>query len=508
MAALPLIKELQMPLTPPEIYRRLDRGGVGFILESALTGGKLGRYSFVGCDPFATFRSKGRQAVIRTAPGPSLSSVRPAEEVTGNPFEILRELLDRYRMEGIPGLPPFWGGAAGYFAYDLGEHLEELPSRSSDDLGLPDCYLGFYDAVVAIDHLAGKTFLISTGLPERGEAGWRRAAERLRELEARLAAAPGSPGASCAGASRVSEVPVGPSITSNFTREAYCRAVARAKEYIAAGDIFQVNLSQRLSTGLTLPAFDLYRRLRQVNPAPFAAYLSFPEVQVVSASPERFLKLTGGQVETRPIKGTRPRGRDPESDRALREELLASEKDRAELVMIIDLERNDLGRVCEYGSVKVPELMALEEYATVFHLVSTVTGTMRPGLDVIDLLKASFPGGSITGAPKIRAMEIIDELEGVKRGIYTGSIGWIGFDGDADQNIVIRTFVIQGHRAYFQVGGGIVADSDPEAEYRETLDKARGLVRALGLSDEDGENVGKEPVGDEQEARHGGVGLR
>ncbi len=466
-ARTPLIRVLDRPLVPIEIYCRLDEGGIGFLLESALSGGELGRYSFVGVNPFAVFQSKGRLVEIVTG--------GRVQRFTANPLDCLREWLGPYRADGVPHFPPFWGGAVGYFAYNLGEHLERLPSRSIDDLGLPDCYLGLYDVVVAVDHREGTTALISTGLPERGEAGRRRAEARLAEVQARLAAP-------ARGVGITSETArVGP-IVSNFTREAYCRAVARAKEYIAAGDIYQVNLSQRFSTSLALAPMHLYRRVRQANPAPFAAYLSFPEVNVISASPERFLRVVRREVETRPIKGTRPRGRNPESDRARREELLASDKDQAELVMIIDLERNDLGRVCEYGSVKVPELITLEEYATVFHLVSTVTGRLRPGLDVIDLLKASFPGGSITGAPKIRAMEIIDELEEVKRGLYTGSLGWIGWDGDADLNIVIRSFVVKDGRAYLQVGGGVVADSDPEAEYQETLHKARGLLRALGLA--------------------------
>jgi para-aminobenzoate synthetase component 1 len=255
--------------------------------------------------------------------------------------------------------------------------------------------------------------------------------------------------------------------------------VRRTIDYIAAGDIFQANISQRLSSEIATSPWTLYRRLRAINPAPFAAYLDCGDPIIVSASPERFLRVTGRRVETRPIKGTRPRGRTPFDDRRLASELLASAKDRAEHVMIVDLERNDLGRVCKYGSVRVSELAALETYATVFHLTSTVNGRLLPGKTPVDLLRASFPGGSITGAPKVRAMEIIDELEPTTRGVYTGGIGYLSFTGDVDLNIVIRTFVITGGRAYFQVGGGIVADSDPEAEYQETLDKAKALIEAL-----------------------------
>ena len=273
--------------------------------------------------------------------------------------------------------------------------------------------------------------------------------------------------------------PVG--LRSNFTHEGYVEAVERVRQYIIAGDIFQANISQRFEADIPLPPYELYRRLRLINPAPFASYLNFDGVAVVSASPERFLRVHGDLVETRPIKGTRPRGKDPAADAVMARELMNSGKDQAEHVMIVDLERNDLGRVCSYGTVRVNELAALEKYATVFHLTSTVEGRLRPGKDVIDLLKATFPGGSITGAPKVRAMEIIDELEPTRRSVYTGSIGYLGFDGNTDLDIVIRTILVKEGRAYFQVGGAVVYDSDPEGEYNETLDKAKALVHALSM---------------------------
>ncbi|MBE9515314.1 MAG: aminodeoxychorismate synthase component I, partial [Chloroflexi bacterium] len=268
-------------------------------------------------------------------------------------------------------------------------------------------------------------------------------------------------------------------LRSNFTREEYITAVNRVREYIAAGDVFQVNLSQRFEADLRIPPYELYKRLRAVNPAPFASYLNFPEVTVVSASPERFLKVQGDLVETRPIKGTRPRGRNAVEDERLAGELTHSAKDRAENVMIVDLERNDLGRICRYGTVQVTELAVLETFPTVFHLTSTIVGRLRRDKNNVDLLKAVFPGGSITGAPKVRAMEIIDELEPTRRSIWTGSIGYLSFNQDIDINIVIRTFLIREGKAYFQVGGGIIYDSDPEAEYMETLDKAKALIQAL-----------------------------
>ncbi len=270
-------------------------------------------------------------------------------------------------------------------------------------------------------------------------------------------------------------------LNENFTHAAYLEAVAKAREYICAGDIFQVNLSQRFDTAVSLPPYELYKKLRRINPAPFANYFNFDDVSIVGASPERFLKLRGDWVETRPIKGTKPRGKTPAEDKALGESLLHSVKDRAENTMIVDLERNDIGRVCRYGTVKVTEHAILETYPTVFHLTSTVVGQLQKGKDRIDLLKATFPGGSITGAPKVRAMEIIDELEPTRRGVYTGSLGYLSFNGDMDLNIVIRTIVIKNGRAYFQVGGAIVYDSEPESEYIETLDKGRALMKALNL---------------------------
>jgi para-aminobenzoate synthetase component 1 len=368
----------------------------------------------------------------------------------------------------VPGPVPFCGGAVGYFSYDLCHHVERLPRTARDDLDFPDLALGFYDTVVAWDNLTGRAFVCAPHLPGRPPAE-----ERVAALTARLGA-PCEPLPDPSG-------PLGAGLVGNFEREAYIDAVARAIEYIHAGDIFQVNLSQRFSADLRVHPWQLYRRARSGNPAPFAAYLGFPDGIVASHSPERFLRVQGREVTTRPIKGTRPRGSSPEEDARLAHELLTSEKDRAELVMIVDLERNDLGRVCSYGSVRVPELLTLESYATVHHLVSTVVGRLHDNRSLVDLLKATFPGGSITGAPKVRAMQIIDELEPTQRGVYTGSIGWIGFDGDMDLNIVIRTFLIRDGRVHWQVGGGIVADSDPTAEYEETLAKGFALKRALGV---------------------------
>jgi para-aminobenzoate synthetase component 1 len=409
-------------------------------------------------------------------------------------------------------LPPFQGGVAGYIGYDYGAVLERIPPARYDDLALPDVMLGFYDWVIAWDHQTGAAWIISLGLPECGVARGRRAKERLEMVAGRAADAGLSSRANARDLVRRSREPAGKiprsarddrpalphrhaapaylvtstdaavaiGLRSTFTHRGYLDAVAKVREYIVAGDIFQANLSQRFQTSLREPPFELYRRLRRRNPAPFAAYLGFDEVTVLSASPERFLRLDHDhQVETRPIKGTRPRGLVPMHDAALGRALAESEKDRAENVMIVDLLRNDLSRVCRPGTVRVPELFALEQHPTVHHLVSTVVGELEPPADAVELVRAAFPGGSITGAPKVRAMEIIAELEPTHRGVYCGSIGYISASGAMDTSIVIRTFVAAGGALYFQAGGGIVADSDPELEYRETLDKVAGLIETL-----------------------------
>jgi para-aminobenzoate synthetase component 1 len=441
---------------------------LGFFLDSGMNGHGLGRFSLVGCQPFLVLRSHGRRVWLAGEGG--------TEEVAGDTFTVLGELLARYRMGPGWWPGPFPGGAVGYLGYDLGRLLERLPRRAQDDLELPEAYLGFYDTVAVFDHGTGKGYLVSTGFPEDDLAPRReRARERLARLRELLSSPPPL--------SRPLSCPrLNGHLSANFTQHGYEQAVETAREYIAAGDIFQVNLSQRFEAPLPLPPWELYLRLRGLNPAPFAAYLNFDGATVASASPERFLRLRGDRVATRPMKGTRPRGATPQQDRALARELSTSVKDRAENVMIVDLERSDLGRVCRFGSVRVRGLYTLEKYATVFQLTSTVEGQLREGLGAVDLLRATFPGGSVTGAPKVRAMEIIDELEPARRGPYCGSIGYLGFDGDMELNIAIRTFVIKDSRAYFQVGGAVVYDSSPQAEYRETLDKAQALMQALGVA--------------------------
>ena len=491
----PLVEELVPAPDPAGCCEQFAGLPYRLFLDSGGTGGSLGRYSYLMADPDVVVRSKGaRTERVRPATG-------AAEPVAGDALDALGELLAGERTDPVAGLPPFQGGAAGYIGYDWGSVLERLPAPRYDDLALPDVVIGAYDWVVAWDHAAGRAWLVSTGLGARGAARARRAADRLAAVRARLAGGAGADGrpaslgtpptgAAPPPAPRAPSYRVeggwwgdGLALRSSFTRAAYCAAVARVRDYILAGDIFQANLSQRFEAPLGEPPWALYRRLRARNPAPFGAYLDFPEATVLSVSPERFLRVGGGgAVETRPIKGTRPRGVGPEHDAALGRALSESAKDRAENLMIVDLLRNDLSRVCAPGTVRVPELFALERHPTVHHLVSTVVGTLAAGAGVVDLVRASFPGGSITGAPKVRAMEIIAELEPSRRGVYCGSVGYWSLTGELDTSIAIRTAVARGDRVYFSAGGGIVADSDPEQEYRETLDKARALIDALDAS--------------------------
>ena len=494
----PLVEELIPAPDPARCCEQLAGLPYRLLLDSAARDGRLGRHSFLCADPVAVIRSKGaiaecidRDGHRRSLPTDALSAVR--------------ELLAPHFTEPIEGLPPFQGGAAGYIAYDWGLTLERLPAPRHDDLALDDVVLGVYDWVIAWDHRTRQAWLISTGVPETAEtARATHASARAAWVRDRLAMVRDSTGVPTPldkGSGRPEQRRRAPEadpsyppsypvegewwdprleIRSSFTHAAYLDAVQRVRDYIYAGDIFQANLSQRFEAPLQEPPWNLYTRLRSRNAAPFAAYMDLPNATILSASPERFLHIDRrGRVETRPIKGTRPRGLGPEHDAALGHALTESEKDRAENLMIVDLMRNDLSRVCLPGTVRVPELFALERYATVHHLVSTVVGQLAPGTDAVDVVRAAFPGGSITGAPKLRAMEIIAELEPSQRSVYCGSVGYWSVTGDLDTSIAIRTVVARNGRVYFSAGGGIVADSVPEQEYRETLDKARGIIDAL-----------------------------
>ncbi|MSQ26508.1 MAG: aminodeoxychorismate synthase component I [Dehalococcoidia bacterium] len=470
MPIAPLAERLRSGEPPHVLFERLVRRAYPLLLDSGMAHEALGRYSFLACDPFLVMRVRGRAIELRTSAG--------SERSIGDPLETLEGLLARYAME--PGVcpAPFAGGAAGYLGYDLGGLIERLPRQAREDVGLPDAVLCFYDVVIAHDHGSGETLLISTGLPEEaGRGREERAQRRLREVTALLTGG-------VAALSPVADAAPGvaAALRSNVTREEYQRAVELARQYIIAGDVYQVNLSQRLDAPWDASPWALYRRVRALHPAPFAAYHDYGDFAIVSASPERFLQRRGSTIETRPIKGTRPRGATAEEDARLASELTASAKDRAEHIMIVDLERSDLGRVAQTGTVQVTELMALERYATVHHLTSTIRATLRQDKGIAALLRATFPGGSITGAPKIRAMEIIDELEPVRRGVYTGAMGYFSATGEIDLNIAIRTVVVKDRMAYLHVGGGIVYDSDAAAEYQETFDKGKAMLQALGVA--------------------------
>lgn len=414
----------------------------------------VNQYSFIAVDPFRTICLKNG----------------------GDPFSQLRTVLKQYEnFESHPDLPPFQGGVCGLFSYDLLHYLEDVPRSKNDDMQFSDLAVGCYDLVLSFDHDKKKSYIVSSGLPEiEGSAREKKAKERLLWLKSILKK------------NKSYRFPCHPlmskgEIESNFTQEDYEKAVCRTVDYIKSGDIFEANISQRFKANMPcgVSAYDIYHRLRKINPAPFSAYLNYDDFVVASASPERFLHVKNDIVEARPIKGTSKRGDNNEEDSRLGRKLIASEKDRAENIMIVDLMRNDLSRVCEDDSITVEKLCGLETFPTVHHLVSVVKGKLNKKNSVIDLLEASFPGGSITGAPKIRSMEIIHELEPTQRGPYCGSIGYIGFDGCMDLSIVIRTICFNKDVITFQVGGAIVLDSDPLAEYEETLQKASAMNRAL-----------------------------
>jgi para-aminobenzoate synthetase component 1 len=470
----PLAEEISYDFDPWDACRHLSHLPHLLFLDSRLLHPRIGRYSFITADPFDWLCAYGRQ--IRDRAG----------VFSADPFSALRDKLRCWPLATLSGLPPFQGGAAGLLGYDLCHHIERLPRPRSDEFRVPDLAVGYYDWVIALDQTQKKAWIISSGYPVTDPTERRqRALFRLQSVKRLLGedrpseTRPASPGTKIVSPQHLYPLPGFPSVYSNFEEQAYLRSARRAIEYIHAGDCFQINLSQRLLHRAPYFPLDLFGRLRERNAAPFAGYFDLGNFVIASASPELFLRVEGGQVQTRPIKGTRPRGQSPDDDTRLREELLRSAKDRAENVMIIDLLRNDLGRVCEYGSVQVTGVCNLESYPTVHHLVSEVQGRLRPGMGPVDLLRAAFPGGSVTGAPKVRAMEIIAELEPTARGPYCGSLGYLGFDGSMDTSILIRTFTVGGGWVQFPVGGGIVADSSPEAEYEETLHKAVGLLRAL-----------------------------
>ncbi len=474
---IPVYREINTDLeTPVSVYLKLRGQGESFLLESVEGGEQLARYSFLGVAPARVLTLRGDQVMIHDGRGVERCSLDGQD-----PLDVLRGLLAPYRAVPVPGLPRFFGGAVGYLAYDLVRHIERLPQTARRDLDLPDALFLLTDTLVAFDHVKHRALVIAnahaSGDPR---AAYEDAVCRIECIVARL--------------NQPIPAPMPPPsrndhhLESNVAPEQYMDMVRRALEYIAAGDIFQVVLSQRFARETRADPFSIYRALRRLNPSPYMFFLDFGDLQFVGSSPEVLVRLEDGIAQLNPIAGTRPRGVDAAEDARLEQELLDDPKERAEHVMLVDLGRNDLGRVCEYGSVRVPDLMHVERYSHVMHLVSRVTGQLRSGLDGFDLLRATFPAGTVSGAPKIRAMEIIEELEQTRRGPYAGAVGYFGFPVGGQSNmdfcITIRTIVQQGERAFIQAGAGIVADSDPAREHQECVNKARALAEAIRLAEE------------------------
>jgi para-aminobenzoate synthetase component I len=503
----PLFYELETAHSPESLVERLHGEPGVVLLRSALFESPQARCSFVTTRPFLTFRSFGSRGEI-TRHGPRSTSLAQF----GNPWRLLDSLMSSYELPDEMDVPFPLGGCFGYWGYDLRNFVEpKLPRRAGNDLELPDCQVGFYDSLVVFDHHLGRTWIISTGFDADGSRSERRAREQSEFWQTLLNSEPvrcpalrvsESPELESSSSSKTREsrtrtrtrtrrkeilsevrgaAPNRGSIVSNFSRADFLACIQRAQAYIHAGDIYQVNLSQRLAAPCDESGWEMFQALSSVSPAPFSAFLDCGDFQIASSSPELFLRLSGLNIQTRPIKGTRPRSADPTRDAQLAYELQTSAKEMSELVMITDLLRNDLGRVCEFGSVRVPELARLERYPHVQHLVSIVEGRLRPEAAHFPAFAACFPGGSITGAPKFRAMEIIDELEPIARGPYTGALGYLGFNRESQLSIIIRAAICTKGTAYFQIGAGIVADSEPVAEYDETLAKAGGFFEALQL---------------------------
>lgn len=449
-----LLTELPYRPDSSQLFAPLASQPWAVFLDSGRPNTAAGRYDVLAADPYLTLSTRGAATCIESRTG--------QYDSTDDPFSLLRDALGE-RTSGAGDLP-FAGGAIGWFGYDLGRRIERLPVIAADAEDLPDMAVGLYDWAVVVDHQRQRSYLVGEGRDPRTRRRWLSLVQQFSRPPRNVSLRP----------FRVRE-----DVRSNMDRETYARAFARIKRYIREGDCYQVNLAQRFSVAADGDAWDAYRRLRELNPAPFAAYVNTPFGQALSSSPERLLRLRDGAVETKPIKGTRPRGDTPEGDSAMARELAESTKDRAENLMIVDLLRNDIGRVCRPGSVRVPKLFDIESFATVHHLVSTVTGELASGNDALALLRSCFPGGSITGAPKIRAMQIIEELEPHRRGVYCGAIGYIGYDGNMDTNITIRTLVYSQGEIRCWAGGGIVHDSDVDAEYQETFDKAAAMLRLL-----------------------------
>jgi len=473
----PVVKELPADVeTPISIYLKLRGLGCSFLLESVEGGEHLARYSFIGTQPRAVLRSWRRRAVVEEA-----GRWRELELVDRDVLDVLAEELPQY-CESIEGLPRFTGGAVGYMAYDLVRSFERLPEQTPDTLGLPEAVFLITDRLVIYDHVRSRLLVVAHAMDTPSGPSLQEANAAIDEMVARLRRPLPAHSTSVLPNSAPDET-----FASSFGKEAFERAVLKAKTYIAAGDIFQVVPSRRVHRCTTAAPFDVYRALRRINPSPYMFYLELPEgVRLIGSSPEVLVRVEDGIVETRPLAGTRPRGSTAAQDQILAEEMLADPKERAEHVMLVDLARNDLGRVCRYGTVTTPVLMDVERYSHVMHIVSSVQGELDTSKNAFDVLRACFPAGTVSGAPKVRAMQIIEELEPERRGPYAGAVGYFGFSGNMDTCITIRTIVMKGDRAYLQAGAGIVADSDPEREFNEVENKLRATAQALSIAEKQG----------------------
>lgn len=469
---IPIYREILADMdTPVSAYSKMGDGRYSFLFESVVGGEKWARYSFLGSDPSIVFRSKGK--VVEIEEGGDVKSF----DVHGDPLYHLKDLMKRFRPVRLPGLPRFFGGAVGYLGYDMVRFFEKLPEETVDDLGIPDSLFMITGTIVIFDNVTQKIKVVSNAYTEgvEAETAYREAVERIEEMISRLRRPlPTSKGGRKAGGE----------VRSNFTKEAFMAVVEKAKEYIREGDIFQVVLSQRFETDCVSGPFEVYRAIRSLNPSPYMFLLNLGEVSMVGSSPEVLVRVEEGEITLRPIAGTRKRGLNEEEDYEMERELLADPKERAEHIMLVDLGRNDVGRVAEIGSVEVDELMVVERYSHVMHIVSNIRGKLKAGLDAFDVMRACFPAGTVSGAPKVRAMEIIEELEPTRRGPYAGAVGYFSFTGNMDTCITIRTILLMDDKAYVQAGAGIVAYSDAESEYFETVNKARGMLKAIEMAAE------------------------
>ena len=462
--------------TPVSVFKKIDSSDYSFLFESVEGGDKWARYSFLGIDPSIVLRSKGRSVEIIRSDGES-------ETLTGDPILVLRDLLSRYRPVSSEELPRFHGGAVGYFGYDMVRFIENIPDTSPDDLKLWDSIYMVMDTVLAFDNVTNKIKIISNAyVPDINEAReqYEKSLAKIAQLKDRLR---NSVVATFSDNLSLEDTEEEFKLESNFEPAQFKEAVLRTKEYIKSGDIIQAVISQRWKTDLRVDPFDLYRALRILNPSPYMFYLRMGDEILTGSSPEVMVRVEGKRIASRPIAGTRPRGKTVSEDDGLADELIADPKERAEHIMLVDLARNDLGRVSETGSVRVDEFMIVERYSHVMHIVSNVTALLAEGADAFDVIKATFPAGTLSGAPKVRAMEIIEETEPGTRGAYGGCVCYFGFSGNMDSCITIRTFVIKDDKIYIQAGAGIVADSNPETEYQETVNKVKALVKSVELAE-------------------------